>query len=520
MTVTGDALPWRTALRQLLAVGAASLVFASAGALLVWPAAALPRLLEDSEGAGEEEEEAAAGLRLTAAQGGWVVAALHAGQVAGAAPGGLLAARVGRRRALLACAPAMLLAWLATAWAGAAWALLAARALGGVAVGVAFAAGPLYAAEATSARLRGAAGALPQLALSAGQLLAYCGGAWLSLRALALVAAALPVAFFGAFYAAPESPHWLLRAGRREDAARALRRLRGSGAAQEELDAELDAIEAFACAESAEGAPSGAWGEMRALFVDAAVRRALWIVLGMVGLQCMCGYTAFLAYSTVIFQESGDALDANHSGIVVGVILLVMCLISPVVVDRAGRRFCLLVSCSVAAVALLIEGGYFYAAERQLALADAVYWLPVVALVAFFIAFTLGLGPLPTTVAGELFPAHARGAAGTLVSVAIGAGGFGAAKLYQVVTDAWGFHVTMWMFGSVCVVGVWFSLAVLPETRGHSFQEIQQMLVAAAMEGDALGKKPSVTASISPAAAPGDASAAKTTGEKTAHEVV
>ncbi|GLH07249.1 Sugar transporter, partial [Gryllus bimaculatus] len=296
----------------------------------------------------------------------------------------------------------MLLAWLATAWGGAAWALLAAARAGRRGGGSWRS--PAGRCTRRRRQARGCAAAVRAAAAGAerGQCWPYLRrAAWLRCGRCAFVAATLPRGLLRALYAAPESPHWLLRAGRRADAARALRRLRGSGPAQEELDAELDAIEAFACAESAEGAPSGAYGEMRALFVDAAVRRALWIVLGMVGLQCMCGYTAFLAYSTVIFQKSGDALDANHSGIVVGVILLVMCLISPVVVDRAGRRFCLLVSCSVAAVALLIEGGYFYAAERQLALADALYWLPVVALVAFFIAFTLGLGPLPTTVAGE-----------------------------------------------------------------------------------------------------------------------
>ncbi|GLH07248.1 Protein of unknown function [Gryllus bimaculatus] len=62
MTVTGDALPWRTALRQLLAVGAelisfssssqASLVFASAGALLVCAAALAP----PAGGLGREEK--------------------------------------------------------------------------------------------------------------------------------------------------------------------------------------------------------------------------------------------------------------------------------------------------------------------------------------------------------------------------------------------------------------------------------------------------------------------------------
>jgi len=113
----------------------------------------------------------------------------------------------------------------------------------GAGVGVAAVAAPLYAAELAPARLRGRFVSAYQLAITVGIFLAYQVDAWLSASdawRIMLGASAVPgLLLFAVALVAPESPRWLMKMHRRDDAARELRRVRPGVDVEPRLDDEV-----------------------------------------------------------------------------------------------------------------------------------------------------------------------------------------------------------------------------------------------------------------------------------------
>lgn len=72
--------------------------------------------------------------------------------------------------------------------------------------------------------------------------------------------------------------------------------------------------------------------------------KALYLSLGLVTAQQLCGINAVLFYSQTIFASSGGSLGGAESTIIIGVVMFLSSGITPLVVDRVGRRPLLLAS--------------------------------------------------------------------------------------------------------------------------------------------------------------------------------
>lgn len=72
--------------------------------------------------------------------------------------------------------------------------------------------------------------------------------------------------------------------------------------------------------------------------------KALYLSLGLVTAQQLCGINAVLFYSQTIFTSSAGSLGGAESTIIIGVVMLLSSGITPLVVERLGRRLLLLAS--------------------------------------------------------------------------------------------------------------------------------------------------------------------------------
>ena len=77
---------------------------------------------------------------------------------------------------------------------------------------------------------------------------------------------------------------------------------------------------------------------------------------------------------------------------------------------------------------------------------------------------------------GEILPAKIRGSAASVVTGFNWFCTFVVTKTFQDVTSALGEDGAFWMFGLICVVGLVFVIAFVPETRGRSLEEIEKRL--------------------------------------------
>jgi len=107
---------------------------------------------------------------------------------------------------------------------------------------------------------------------------------------------------------------------------------------------------------------------------------------------------------------------------------------------------------------------------------EQISWLPVVSLVIFIATYSVGWGPLPWAVMGEMFdPSVKAKASGITVSVCWFLA-FLITKFCTNIKETFGNYVTFWMFGGFCLLSIFFTVFLLPETKGKSLQQIQDEL--------------------------------------------
>ena len=163
---------------------------------------------------------------------------------------------------------------------------------------------PLYIAEVSPARIRGRLVSLNQLAIVLGILVSYLVGWALagigeeSWRWMFASAAAPSLFFFGALFFVPESPRWLVKESRHDEAAEVLARLG-------EPVSRLEEIEKAVAEES---------GSLRQL-LERRMRRPLVIGLTLAVLQQVTGVNTVLFYGSIIFTSRRDG---QHVGSALG----------------------------------------------------------------------------------------------------------------------------------------------------------------------------------------------------------
>jgi SP family sugar:H+ symporter-like MFS transporter len=351
---------------------------------------------------------------------GFAVASILLGCAAGALVAGRLADRLGRRLVMIACAIVFAVTAVWAGAAGSATGFTIARLASGVAVGAASVVCPAYIAEISPARLRGRLASLQQLGIVVGIFAALQSDEWLA-RIAGGVSAPLwdggeawrwmfyveviPSVLFGlAVLAVPESPRFLVAAGRETRALDVLRRIEPSTPDDEiaEIRRTVEADRPPRLADLRE--PSG------------GVRRIVWIGVGLSVLQQFVGINTIFYYGSVLWSVAGfTQADSLKLNVLTGVINVASTLVATAVVDRVGRRPLLLWGSAGMAVTLgglaLAFGLAGHGAGGNLVLSGPVAALALGSANLYVIAFGISWGPCVWILLGEMFPNRIRGAA-------------------------------------------------------------------------------------------------------------
>lgn len=150
--------------------------------------------------------------------------------------------------------------------------------------------------------------------------------------------------------------------------------------------------------------------------------------------------------------------------------------VSVMIVDRAGRRVLLLLSSSIMALCTILLGVFFYMQEKDTDSVHGIGWLPMFSLCVFIIMFSIGFGPVPWLMMGELFPSDIKGVAGSIAGTSNWLLAFIVVKFFDPVKEIIGPAATFWVFSGITIVGFFFVWFIVPETKGKSLNEIQTML--------------------------------------------
>ncbi|XP_023935471.1 facilitated trehalose transporter Tret1 isoform X2 [Bicyclus anynana] len=383
--------------------------------------------------------------------------------------GGFAASTIGRKWGLMSSTIPLLVGWILAAVATNMAFLYAGRIFWGIAVGMLFTISPMYCAEIATVESRGALGSFLQSFITVGFLLVYGAGPFISYHGVAYLGMAVVVLFAVSFFFMPESPTYHLLKDRTEDAAQCLMTIRGrsrQGVAEELATMKADVLASM---------------EKKATLRDVfrgSNFKAFYISCALVFFQQFSGINAVLFYMTDIFKASGTDLDPSIATIIIGAVQLIASFITPFVVDRLGRRILLLISSCGTAIGLALLGMFFLLRHVGSPAVANMGVLPVIALVLFIVTYCWGLGPLPWAVMGELFPIEVKAAAAPPATAFCWILSFLITKFFPTISGNIGMHVGFFIFCACCVAAFFFTLFIVPETKGKSLQEIQQLLGA------------------------------------------
>jgi MFS transporter, SP family, galactose:H+ symporter len=413
------------------------------------------------------EKEFSLGAFLLEVVTSWVTL----GALFGSLAGGYVADHWGRKQALLAAAVLFIVGALIEAFAPGVFILVIGRFVVGFGVGVAAVAAPLYAAELAPAAQRGRYISSYQLAITIGIFLAYFvdqalagpdGWRWM------LGVSAVPgVLLFAAVVPALESPRWLLKMGRADEARRTIASISPDVDTQSQLSAIKESLRDERAAAS--------WSEILA----PRWREPLKVGLGLAVLQQVTGINAIIYYSNNIFAAAGfstPAAQADATTWAIGAVNVLATFIALAFIDRLGRRPLLMAGLIGMGLSLAVVGLAFLQLETLGPGEQTTTGIvTLAALVVFIISFACSLGPVTWTVINEIYPGAVRGRAVALATAVNWGSAFVVSQFFLTLIKGVGPAVTFWLLAAFCGVGlVWVYLKV-PETKGHSLEEIEAL---------------------------------------------
>ncbi|XP_030553410.1 probable inositol transporter 2 [Rhodamnia argentea] len=275
-----------------------------------------------------------------------IVSMAVAGAIIGAAVGGWMNDRLGRRSAILVADFLFFIGAVIMASAQNPALLIIGRVFVGLGVGMASMTSPLYISEASPAKIRGALVSTNGFLITGGQFLAYlinlaftkAPGTWRWMLGVAGIPALLQ---FILMLQLPESPRWLFRRGREEEAKAILRTIYPAN----EVDREIQDLKESVESEIRETGSSEKINITK-LLQTRTVRRGLIAGVGLQVFQQFVGINTVMYYSPTIVQLAGFA--SNQTALLLSLITAGLNAFGSVVsiyfIDRTGRKKLLVIS--------------------------------------------------------------------------------------------------------------------------------------------------------------------------------
>ncbi|KAH8397356.1 hypothetical protein KR009_006084 [Drosophila setifemur] len=127
-------------------------------------------------------------------------------------------------------------------------------------------------------------------------------------------------------------------------------------------------------------------------------------------------------------------------------------------------------------VTTALMGLYFQLSESSPGSMDNYGWLPITSICVFIVFFSIGFGPVPWLVMAELFAEDVKSVAGSIAGTCNWLSAFMVTLLFPILKESIGPGPTFWIFTVIAVLAFFYSLFFVPETKGKTILEIQQML--------------------------------------------
>ena len=401
-------------------------------------------------------------FNLNAYQEGFAVSNLMIACVIGALLAGPIADWTGRKKVLILCAVLFTVSAILSALPRSFTELVIARFIGGMGVGMASVVSPMYIAEISPAKIRGRLVALNQLAIVVGILLSYFSN-WVLVDTginnwrYMLVAEILPaITFLVGLFFIPESPRWLTKEGLEKEALDVLNVVAGAANADHELQEVKKSL--------AEKRTS-----LKEL-LHPSLRRVLIVGILFSLFAHITGIDTIIYYGPIIFLESGFKTDsALLASVMIGITNLIFTFVGMAMVDKAGRKFLLLVGLAGMGISMTLVG--LCMQSDMISAKWTLLWI-----MTYIASFAMSIGVVIWVYLSEIYPTRVRGQALSVATMVLWLGNVILTQLFPVMMERFG-GGTFYIFSFICLLAFIFTWTMVKETRGVSLEEIEKIWV-------------------------------------------
>ncbi|KAJ9537622.1 hypothetical protein OSB04_030355 [Centaurea solstitialis] len=397
---------------------------------------------------------------------GLVVSIFIAGAFLGSAGAGYMVDRLGFRRTLQVDTIPLILGAVLSAQAHSLDQLLWGRFFVGLGIGANAVLVPIYISEVAPTKYRGSLGSLCQIGTCTGIIASLFLGIfsendphwWRTMLYIASVPGfilALGMQF------AVESPRWLCKAGKLDDAREVISNLWGPSEVER-------SIEEFQSVLNNDGGDlDSSWSEL----LEEPHSRVAFIGGTLFVLQQFAGINAVLYFSSLTFKDAGITNGALAS-LYVGITNFAGALCASYLVDTQGRQKLMIGSYLGMAVSMfLVVSAISFPIDEELR-----NNLSIFGTILYILTYAIGAGPVTGLIIPELSSSRTRGKIMSFSFSVHWVCNFLVGLFFLELMKNFGVAPVYASFGVVSLLAALFSLSFLVETKGRSLEEIEVSL--------------------------------------------
>ncbi|KAF5269955.1 hypothetical protein FQR65_LT05754 [Abscondita terminalis] len=445
-------------IRQYVAASIASIAVLTVGITGSWTGNIIDVLL-----AGQYNN-----IPITEAILGWIVSMSNLSAMIFTIPGGIISDKFGRKTALLLLTTPVISGWLLSLFAKSVTVLLIGRFVIGMGLGSLYMLVPMYVSEIADKDIRAKLASFYYLFLAFGWFLSYVLGYAVNVKIFIIICTSIPIVFFMAFLCQVESPIFKVKQKRYKEAKEILIYLRSKTC---DVDAEIQGIKL--------GLEMRQKLSFRQAFRKRSTKIALIVSLCLAFFQQIGGTIVLTFYVVEIFISSGSSFNPKESTIFIGGLRVLGAVASSSIIELFPRKILMSVSTFISGLGLIILGSYNTLKHRSIASEDTLStlsFMPILGLSIFILMVSVGLAPIPSIVAAELFPPEIKGFGMAIMATFSSLLLFLISLFYIDLKYVLGEDGIFYLFATSCLLCSAFSFFFIPETRGKSLEQIQTEL--------------------------------------------
>lgn len=334
------------------------------------------------------------------------------------------------------------------------------RIIGGIGVGLASAVCPMYIAEIAPSEVRGKLVSCNQFAIIFGMLVVYFVNYMIKdgMSESELVSdgwrymfgsEAVPAALFGILlFFVPKTPRYLVMEGNDSKALQVLERINGAAKAKQ-IFADIKSVTAE---------------RTEKLFTYGVAVIVIGILLSV--FQQAIGINAVLYYAPRIFEKIGGGGDGMMQTVIMGVVNISFTLVAIFTVEKMGRKPLLIIGSIGMAIGAL---GVAACDEFQISGFSA-----VICIIVYSASFMMSWGPITWVLIAEIFPNTIRGKAVAIAVAFQWIFNYLVSSTFPSMYEFSPFFAYS-LYGIICVAAAVFVWKWVPETKGKTLEEMNQL---------------------------------------------